>query len=288
MVSSGLVLEGGGMRGLYTAGVLEFFMEKDIYFPYVIGVSAGACMGASYVSRQKGRNRTVNINYVNHPNYLSFSNFIRHKQLFGMDFIFDEIPNKLVPFNFDAFMKSDQKFLIGTTDCETGKPIYYNKDEDGSDILTILRASSSLPFLAPMIEFNGRKLLDGGIVDSIPIKKSQADGNARNVVVLTRNAGYRKKKGGMEWMVRRSFRAFPLLADAMLERYEQYNETLDYIEEQEKLGNVFVIRPTKKLEVDRIEKNPVKLENLYEQGIQDAKDSFNALSDWLQPHNVLN
>ncbi|MGG4489786.1 patatin-like phospholipase family protein [Metabacillus idriensis] len=287
MVSSGLVLEGGGMRGVYTAGVLEYFMEKDLYFPYIIGVSAGACMGASYVSGQKGRNKTVNINYANHKSYLSLSNYIRHKQLFGMDFIFDEIPNKLVPFHFDAFLKSDQTFLVGTTDCKTGEPVYYNKNDIGKDILTILRASSSLPFIAPMIDYEGRKLLDGGIVDSIPIRKSQSDGNVRNVVILTRNAGYRKKKSTMEWMVRRSFRTYPLLADAMLNRYEQYNQTLDYIEEQEKLGNVFVIRPSKKLEVDRIERNPVKLERLYEQGLLDAEACFEALRKWHEPHHVL-
>lgn len=194
MVSSGLVLEGGGMRGVYTAGVLEYFMEKELYFPYVIGVSAGACMGASYVSRQKGRNKTVNIEYVSHPQYLSLGNYIRHKQLFGMDFIFDEIPNKLVPFHYDAFLKSDQTFKVGTTDCVTGEAVYYEKNDVEMDILTLLRASSSLPFIAPMIEYKGRKLLDGGIADSIPVKKSEEDGNVRNVVILTRNADYRKKK----------------------------------------------------------------------------------------------
>lgn len=287
MVSSGLVLEGGGMRGVYTAGVLEYFMEKELYFPYVIGVSAGACMGASYVSRQKGRNKTVNIEYVSHPQYLSLGNYIRHKQLFGMDFIFDEIPNKLVPFHYDAFLKSDQTFKVGTTDCVTGEAVYYEKNDVEMDILTLLRASSSLPFIAPMIEYKGRKLLDGGIADSIPVKKSEEDGNVRNVVILTRNADYRKKKSSMEWMVRRTFKQYPLLADAMLARYKQYNSTLDYIEEQEQKGNVFVIRPSQKLEVDRIERNPVKLERLYNQGIRDAENQFEQLTDWLKPHHVL-
>ncbi len=156
MKDVGLVLEGGGMRGVYTAGILEYFMEQNIYFPYVIGVSAGACMAASYLSRQMGRNRTVNIDFVNHPNYLSFRNFLRNKQLFGMDFIFDEIPNKHVPYDYESFYQSKEEFVVGTTDCESGQPVYFKKDDYGNDMLKIIRASSSLPFVAPIIEFKGK------------------------------------------------------------------------------------------------------------------------------------
>ncbi|MFC0270606.1 patatin family protein [Metabacillus herbersteinensis] len=281
MNQAGLVLEGGGMRGLYTAGVLEYFMEKELYFPYVIGVSAGACFGASYVSRQKGRNRKVNIDYVTHPNYLSFRNVIKHRQLFGMDFLFDEIPNKIVPFDFQAFNEAPEKFLVATTDCETGEPIYYDKKTYGKDILTIIRASSSLPFIAPFVQYDGKTLLDGGIVDSIPLKKSEADGNKRNVVILTKNLEYRKKKPSMQWLVQRSFQKYPNLVKAILTRYEMYNSIQAYLEEREKNGDIFVIRPSMPLEVARIERNPIKLERLYQLGIEDARNTFLDLQDWL-------
>ena len=176
MMQAGLVLEGGGMRGLYTAGVLEYFMEKDLYFPYNIGVSAGACMAASYLSRQKGRNKRVNLDFVEDKRYISFSNFIRKREIFGMDFIFDEIPNRLVPFDMDTFRESPEEFVIVTTDCETGEAVYYDKTNHGDDLVKLLRASSSLPFVASSVEYKGRHLLDGGIVDPIPIKKAQADG----------------------------------------------------------------------------------------------------------------
>ncbi|MDR4886895.1 patatin family protein [Fredinandcohnia sp. QZ13] len=277
----GLVLEGGGMRGVYTAGILEYFMEQDLYFPYVVGVSAGACMAASYLSRQMGRNRTVNIDYVNHPNYLSFRNFVKHKQLFGMDFIFDEIPNKHVPYDYDTFYQSKEEFVVGTTDCETGEPMYFKKEEYGHDMLKVIRASSSLPFVAPIIEFKGRKLLDGGITDPIPLIKAQQDGNSKNVVILTRNRGYMKKKSNMTWVVKRAFKQYPNLVKAMETRYKRYNDTLAYLDQEEKAGRIFVISPTEPLEVGRVEKNPVKLTNLYELGLKDASEQFEKFQKWL-------
>ncbi|MFS0824041.1 patatin-like phospholipase family protein [Bacillus sp. 1P02SD] len=277
----GLVLEGGGMRGVYTAGILEYFMEQDLYFPYVVGVSAGACMAASYLSRQMGRNRTVNIDYVNHPNYLSFRNFVKHKQLFGMDFIFDEIPNKHVPYDYDTFYQSKEEFVVGTTDCETGEPMYFNKEDYGNDMLKVIRASSSLPFVAPIIEFKGKKLLDGGITDPIPLIKAQQDGNSKNVVILTRNRGYLKKKSNMTWVVRRAFKQYPHLVKAMETRYKRYNDTLAYLDQEEKAGRIFVFSPTVPLEVGRVEKNPAKLTNLYELGLTDAAEQFDKFQKWL-------
>ncbi|WP_338781384.1 patatin family protein [Metabacillus sp. FJAT-52054] len=281
MEQTGLVLEGGGMRGVYTAGVLEYFMENELYFPYVIGVSAGACMAASYLSRQMDRNRTVNIDYAGDPKYLSLQNYIRSRQLFGMDYIFDEIPNRLVPFDFEAFSNNPEQLVIGTTDCETGKPVYFDKPETMGDLLTIIRASSSLPFIAPMVPFRGKMLMDGGIVDSIPLKKAEQDGIERNVVVLTRNKGYVKSQPKAQWMVKRTLRKHPLLAKAILERYRMYNDTLSYIDEQEAKGHIFVIRPSKRLEVGRIERDPVKLDALYRQGIEDAKRLLEDLQTWL-------
>ncbi|MEH7380670.1 patatin family protein [Bacillus sp. JJ1533] len=281
MKDIGLVLEGGGMRGVYTAGILEYFMEQKVYFPYVIGVSAGACMAASYLSRQMGRNRTVNIDYVNHPNYISFRNFVKHKQIFGMDFIFDEIPNKHVPYDYDAFNQSKEEFVVGTTDCETGEPTYFNKEDYGNDMLKVIRASSSLPFVAPMIEFKGKKLLDGGITDPIPLIKAQQDGHSKNVVILTRNRGYSKKKSNMTWVVRRSYKQYPNLVKAIETRYKRYNETLAYLDQEEKAGRIFVFSPTEPLEVGRVERNPVKLTHLYELGLKDANEQFDKFQKWL-------
>ncbi len=192
MEGIGLVLEGGGMRGVYTAGVLEYFMEQDLYFPYVVGVSAGACNAVSYISKQPGRNKKVTIGYIRDHRYLSYRNLFRHKSIFGMDFIFNELPNKLVPFDYDAFYNSPQQFAIGTTDAHTGEPIYYTKHQLMQQTMPIVQASSSLPFVATPIHYEGRTLFDGGLVDPIPVKKSLADGNKKHIIVLTKEQGYRK------------------------------------------------------------------------------------------------
>ncbi|MCK6256606.1 patatin family protein [Fictibacillus sp. KIGAM418] len=282
MKGTGLVLEGGGMRGVYTAGVLDYFMDKELYFPYVIGVSAGACNATSYLSRQRGRNRVVNIDFVRHPEYISYKNLLlKRKGLFGMDLIFDEIPKKHVPFDFEAFERATERFVIGTTDSETGLPVYFEKADHQEHILTVLRASASLPFMAPVIEYHGKKLLDGGVADPIPVKKAKADGNKRNVIVLTQNEGYRKRKTKMEWLARRVYQSQPGMSDVLLNRYKHYNETLDYIEELEKKNEVFVIRPKQKLDVGRAERNPVKLHALYERGIEDAMNVYEQLEEWL-------
>ncbi|MCQ6265398.1 patatin family protein [Fictibacillus sp. WQ 8-8] len=282
MKGTGLVLEGGGMRGVYTAGVLDYFMDKELYFPYVIGVSAGACNATSYLSRQRGRNRVVNIDFVRHPEYISYKNLLlKRKGLFGMDLIFDEIPKKHVPFDFETFERATERFVIGTTDSETGLPVYFEKADHQEHILTVLRASASLPFMAPVIEYHGKKLLDGGVADPIPVKKAKADGNKRNVIVLTQNEGYRKRKTKMEWLARRVYQSQPGMSDVLLNRYKHYNETLDYIEELEKKNEVFVIRPKQKLDVGRAERNPVKLHALYERGIEDAMNVYEQLEEWL-------
>lgn len=278
----GLVLEGGGMRGLYTAGVLDFFMEKNLYFPYVIGVSMGACNAASYISRQKGRNKRINIDYIDDPRYLSIKNWISRKGIFGSDFIFDEIPNKLELFNMEAFKNSREKFVIGTTDCDNGKPVYFEKDECMDDVLDIIKASSSLPFMSPIVKYNGINLLDGGISDPIPVKKSIEDGNNKNVVILTRNEGYVKKPLKFKFLVRKVYASHKGLIDSMINRYKKYNDTIKYIEKLERLGKAFVIRPLKAMKVKRIEKDRKKLVELYEQGYKEAENYYEDLDKWLQ------
>ncbi|QIB26320.1 patatin-like phospholipase family protein [Caloranaerobacter azorensis] len=280
MLEAGLVLEGGGMRGCYTSGVLDFFMEKDLYFPYIIGVSAGACNASSYISRQKGRSIKINLDYVQDDRYISYKNLITKRSLFGMDFIFDEIPNKLIPFDFETFNKAKEKFIIVATDCKIGQPVYFDKDEC-EDVVKAIKASSSLPFVAPIVEMNGKFLLDGGIADPLPIKKSIEDGNKKNVIVLTRNKGYRKSPFKLRKLLKVMYSEYPGLINAMLNRYKVYNSTLEYIEKLESEKKVFVIRPTKNMKVDRIERDVNKLKELYEMGYEDAKRCYDEMMNWI-------
>lgn len=280
MEATGLILEGGGMRGVYTAGVLDLFIEKNFYVPYVIGVSAGACNAMSYISQQFGRNRHVTVDYIRHPRYLSWRNLIRENSLFGMQLIFDEIPKKLVPFDFDAFERSKQTFVVGVTDCYSGEPAYFYK-EQSQDMLSIVKASSSLPFFSPVVKIDDRPYLDGGIADPIPIRKSVGDGNRKHIIVLTRNKGYMKKPSRIKWLAKRRYPQYEGLVQSMIKRYAVYNSTLSYIEELEARGEAFVIRPTEPLQVGRMEKNQQRLQVLYEQGYHDAKASFEKLENWV-------
>lgn len=266
----GLVLEGGGMRGIYTVGVLDCLMEEHFWADYVIGVSAGACNGASYVSRQKGRAYRTNTQYISDPRYLSFLNFIKTKSLFGMDFLFDEIPNHLIPFDYDTFYQSPCEFSIGVTDVMTGLDRYFDKSfVEPKNIL--LRASSSLPVFAPMVEYNGRKYLDGGVANSIPVMQALADGCDKVIVVLTRERGYIKKPEKFRSVYKRMYRKYPKLVKALDHRHEKYNETLSIIEALEKDGIAIVIAPKNPLPVGRFEKNPERLKKVWQIGFDDAK-----------------
>ncbi|BCB04369.1 patatin-like phospholipase family protein [Bacillus sp. KH172YL63] len=277
---TGLVLEGGGMRGIYTAGALEYFLEKGVEFPYVIGVSAGACNAASYLSKQHGRNKKVNVDFIRDPKYLSWRNYWKTGELFGMDYVFDEIPNKLVPYDYQAFHTNSTEFVVGVTDCETGQPVYYARSDYGEDLLTIIRASSSLPFVAPVVEFASRHLLDGGISDPIPVGKAEQDGYGKNVVILTRNRGYYKKPSKFSFLLNRKYPQFPELQKTMMNRYIKYNQTIDELEEKERNGDVIIIQPQTPLKVGRIERNPQKLDELYWQGYRDAEAKMNEILNW--------
>lgn len=270
MKDTALVLEGGGMRGIYTAGVLEYFLDNEINFPYVAGVSAGACHAFSYISKQKGRNKRIMIDYINDKRYLSVGNYFREKSLFGMNFIFDEIPNNLDKFDYDNFEKSTSDFYIGVTDILSGESIYYNKREV-KDPNIIARASSSLPFFSPVVKYEDKMLLDGAVSDPIPIEKAIRDGYDKFVVVLTRNLGYRKPKAKMLGLARRLYGKYPNLIKLMETRHEVYNKQLDLIDELEKQGKAIVIRPSEKLQVDRFTKDKSKLEVLYKLGYLDGE-----------------
>lgn len=280
LLNCGLVLEGGGMRGVYTAGILEYFMEKNLYFPYVIGVSAGACMAASYLSRQPGRNKKVNIDFVGDPRYLSYRNFWKKRQMFDMDFLFDEIPNKLVPYDYESFLNRTEQFVVVTTDCLTGEPVYYNMDQHGEDMLQLIRASSSLPFVAPSVAYQDKMLLDGGIIDPIPLKKAQKDGFEKNVVILTKPVGYKKKASRFSSLFK--YKQFPIISERLQTRYKLYNETLDYVDSEKESGSTFVFQPSQPLPVGRMERKKERLQALYELGYEDAKNNYKALQEFLQ------
>lgn len=279
--NTGLILEGGGLRGVYTSGVLRYFMDRGLYFPYVIGVSMGACNAASYISHQPERNRIVNIRYVRDPRHISYRRLLRQGELFGMDFVFDTVPNKLEPFDMDAFMNSDQECVTTATDCMTGEPVYFYKKDLGDDYMTILQASCSLPFVAQPVHYQGRILMDGGLSDSIPLKKSMADGNSKNVVILTQPAHFRKTPSDAMRMVRLRYPAYPGMCRAFIDRPLHYNATLDLIDDMERNGEVFAIRPSVDLQVGRAERDQQKLYLTYDKGYADAERCYDKLSDYL-------
>jgi predicted patatin/cPLA2 family phospholipase len=265
----GLVLEGGGMRGLYTGGVLDFFLDKGLLFQDIIGVSAGACNAVSYISRQRGRNFKVNTDYVGDKRYLSFEGMIKRGSIFGMDFLFEEIPDKLVPFDYETYYSSNMHLTIVVTNCETGKPEYLDGGHK-SLVNRYLRASSSIPMFAPIVEIEGKKYLDGGTADSIPIQFSKERGNTKQIVVVTRNEGYVKKPEPFKWLYSRQYKGYPKLIETIQNRHHMYNNTLKTLSEWEASGEALVIRPSKPITIGRFEKDIEKLRELYNNGYEDA------------------
>ena len=282
----GLVIEGGGLRGVYTSGVIRFFLDKGVMFPYVVGVSMGACNGANYISRQPERNRIVNIDFVNDPRYISYKRLLLKGELFGMDFIFNTIPFSLVPFDQNTYLENEAKFVIGVTDCETGDPVYYEKSALEDDCMDIFRATCSLPFLAKQVHYKGRIFMDGGVTDPIPIQKSIDDGNSRNVLILTRPKGYRKKPSHLHLLARLWYPKFKGLQRAIAARHKRYNETMDMVDELERSGQTISIRPTRTIEAGRVERNKEKLLTAYEQGYEDASSSYERIRAFFNPQHI--
>lgn len=277
----GLILEGGAMRGMFTAGVLDVLMENDIHFDGVIGVSAGATFGCNYISRQIGRTVRYNKKYCKDPRYCSFRSLIKTGDLYGEDFCYNKIPNELDPFDNDAFRASDTEFYVVCTDIETGEAVYKKYDVDDTDCLLWMRASASMPLASRIVEVGGRKLLDGGMADSIPVKAFENMGYSKNVVVLTQPDGYVKKKNSVMPFISWVYRKFPKLIEVMANRHIMYNETTAYITEKENRGELFVIRPEEKLNVGHIEHNADELERAYQTGRKVAQKNLEALKEYL-------
>ncbi len=272
MINMGLVLEGGGMRCVYTAGVLETFLENDTRFPYVIGVSAGAVIGTSYISKQKGRNKKVTIDFVKDKRYLSLRNLIFKKNIFGFDFLFNQLPNSIVPFDYESFFKADTKFVVGVTNCKNGEAEYFSMNNlNNQNLMEYLKATSSIPFVSEFSIINVKTYLDGGLSDAIPLKKSIEDGNSKNIIVLTQNKGYRKKTFRFKKIIRLKYNKYPELVSLIENRHNIYNRMLEEIEKQEEVGNVIVIRPSVPFKVKRLEKNKGRLLSLYNIGKKDAE-----------------
>ena len=276
----GLALAGGGMRGIYTAGVLDFFIDKNIEVDLVVGVSAGGCHAASYLSKQYKRAYHTNVDYVNDKEYLSFRNLIKTGSIFGMDLMFNKIPNELYLYDYDTFNKSKSKFTVVTTNCETGQAEYFTLTDMKRDIM-YLQASCSIPMFANIVEVDGYKLVDGGVADSIPIEYALKEGCKKNIIILTRDKTYRKSKVKFSSFVKRKYKKYPKLIESIENRHLNYNKSLDLVKYLEEKGDAFVIRPKSPVKVSQIEKDVDKLTKLYNDGYNDAKESYEKIMEFI-------
>lgn len=268
--NTGLVLEGGGMRGVFTSGVLDAFMKHDYYFKYVIAVSAGACNAVSYMSRQPRRARYSNIDMLEKYDYISLKSLLLQGSIFDPNILYERFPKEIVPFDEDAYRQNPAVFEMVATNCLTGQAEYLSEKIDIERMTSIVRASSSLPYVAQITHVDGIPMLDGGIVDSIPVQRSINTGHPVNVVVLTRNRGFRSAE--LEVKVPKLFyKDYPRLRVALSHHVEAYNEQLDMIERMEDWGEIVTIRPQRPLEVDRICRDTDKLERLYEEGFSEGE-----------------
>lgn len=281
---TGLVLEGGGVRGIYTAGVLDVFMEEGLTFDGVIGVSAGAIHACSYLSGQKGRSIRYYRKYVSDPRFMSLRSWLKTGDVVGADFCYHELPDKLDVYDHEGFLRNPTPCWVVCTDVETGKAEYVRLTDMRGQI-EYLRASASLPYFSRVVEMDGRKFLDGGCADSIPVEAFRRMGYGRNVVVLTRDASYRKKPE-MTALARLVYRKYPAFVRTLERRHEMYNEQLAKIGQMEAEGSIFVIRPAKPLEIGRLESDPEKVQRVYEQGCADARAALAALKAWLEQENA--
>ena len=268
--NTALVLEGGGLRGVFTCGVLDCFMDYGIRFPFTVGVSAGACNGLSYMSGQRGRAKSSNIDLMDKYNYIGVKYLLTQGCIMDFKLLFEDFPEKIIPYDYSAYFSNQGKFFMVTTNCLTGKAEYLEEKYSAERVMSIVRASSSLPFVTRITYVDGVPMLDGGIADSIPVRFAIEQGYRNPVVVLTRNKGYRKKEGKMP-ISRLFYRKYPELQKALDRRNKVYNKTLEMIERMEERGEITVIRPIRTITVGRMEKDTSKLSELYQEGYDIAK-----------------
>ena len=277
----GLVLEGGAMRGLFTSGILDVFMENDIFFDGVAGISAGAIFGCNYKSHQIGRALRYNTRFSRDPRYSSLRSLIFTGDLYGVKFCYDEIPNKYDIFDTDTFEKDPMEFYVGATDAATGKAVYHKCRDGKRRDMQWIRASGSMPLVSRPVNIGGRKLLDGGISDSVPFEFMERHGYNRNVIILTRPDGYTKKPGKGDLLLRLGMLRYPKVAEAMCARSEMYNRQMQGIKKRETEGSALVIRPYEDLGVSRTERDPAELERVYRIGRQVGSDRLAEVKSFL-------
>lgn len=281
MSRKGLVLEGGGLRGIYTAGILDVFLEEGITVDGVIGVSAGAIHGASFISKQKGRSLRYSLKYRKDKRYMSVSSLVKTGDLFGAEFCYHDLPDILDPYDYDAFLRNPTRMYVCCSNLETGEAEYLECRNMRQD-MEKLRASASLPMVSQTVEIDGMKLLDGGVSDSIPIFAFRRMGYRKNIVVLTRPEGYRKGPDKMLKLEAIKYKEYPEFVKRVAMRHMYYNKTLDKLEELEKQGEVLILRPSKKLKISRIERNKKRIQAMYDLGVQDAKDKLEEIREFLR------
>lgn len=281
MIKAGLVLEGGATRGIFTSGVLDFLMERDLYLPYVIGVSAGACNGIDYVSRQIGRTRNCIIPPDRDSRYIDVKKALKTGSLFDMDLIFDKYPKETFPFDFETYRRSKIRCELAVTNCVTGKAEYLDDREDVLRLLSICRASCSMPIASRMVEIDGIPYMDGGLSDSVPVARMLRSGYKKCVVVLTRNAGYRKRLSKQAALIyQAAYKDYPELVKASCRRPLVYNRTMDLIDRLEAKGHIFVLRPEMPV-VSRTEQRPEVLDAFYRHGYDLMKERYESLLRYL-------
>jgi predicted patatin/cPLA2 family phospholipase len=277
----GLILEGGAMRGLFTAGVLDVLMENGIEFDGTIGVSAGACFGCNYKSRQIGRVLRYNLRFCGDKRYCGPGVLLREGNMYSASFCYNEVPLIHDPFDFEAYGSNPMEFWIVCTDIETGKPLYHRYEGYADHGFEWFRATAAMPLVSQIVVLDGKKLLDGGISDSVPVDYFESIGYDRNVVVLTQPLEYRKEKNPLIPLARVKYRRYPRLVDTMARRHIEYNRCLDTIAHRERRGELLVIRPGRDLDIGKTEKDPEKLRAVYEEGRRAALEKLDAVRDFL-------
>ena len=276
----GLVLEGGAMRGLFTAGVLDVFLDNNIEVTDVVGVSAGTLFGVNYISKQRGRALRYNLKYINDKRYMNVKSWLKTGNLINKDFAYYKLPFQLDVFDNKTFKESSINFFATVTNIETGDAEFI-KIEDAYRQMETLRATSALPFISEIIEVGGKKYLDGGISNSIPIDFFEKQNFDKIIVILTRPIIYRKEKTtGIQYKL--FYKKYPKLVEKLENRYKEYNDTVDKIVELEKEGKLFVIRPSENITIKRLEKDVEKLQKVYDLGLKDGNNIIEELKQYLE------
>ncbi len=282
-----IILEGGANRGLFTAGVLDYLMEEDFYFSHVVGVSMGACNATDYVAKQPERTKKCIITDTEEANYYYGPvEILKEKSIMNMDLIFDTLPNEVLPFDFETYFQSGMQCEQVVTNCVTGKAEYLNEKSDRKRLMSITRASCSMPLVTPMAFIDGIPYLDGGLADSIPIKRGITYGNKKIVLILTRNFGYRKKPTGkmVKGLYEGMYKRYPALIKTLINRNAVYNRTIDKIEEWERKGYIYVMRPEIPT-ISRLEKDRDKQEAFYQHGVEQMSQKFAEMKAFLRGSN---